>query len=247
MSELSSSNTTTTNTNPLLYGGTINITTRTWSDMEKGGYHVIGHIILQFQNRNNETIRMDVSNVVPHVVGAAMRPEIQTLSQGNTIFLSIVIGIASIISLSMFLFIVYHRNHKVMTMAQAGLLGWLAFASFTTITFSFLLMPIQDIFCEIHGLLFIPATMMPAILVGRLWRVHSTLSVAQRLGRGISAFESSSRRGGDVADDQNRDSTLKKLKGQYNKSFESFRRCCYERTIFTCMYSVYTKTRTTNN
>jgi hypothetical protein len=67
----------------------------------------------------------------------------------------------------------------------------LAAASCTTIVMSFLLMPIDDIFCKLDGLLFIPATLMPTILVGRLWRVHTTLAVAYSLGRGTSNLTSS--------------------------------------------------------
>jgi hypothetical protein len=161
----------------------MNISTRVWSDMEKGGYHVIGHAILQFKNTNNETIRMDVSNVVPRIVGAARRPTIQTVSQEMKIFLGTLIGAASVVSLFMFFFIVYHRNHRVMTMAQAGLLGWLAAASFVTISFSFLLMPVNDTFCTLNGLLFIPGTLyyflffLTFLLRYRLIKLRSTFVV----------------------------------------------------------------------
>jgi hypothetical protein len=70
-----------------------------------------------------------------------------------------------------------------MTLAQAGLLGWLSACSVITIGSSFLILPTRDVFCRLNSLVIVPATIMAAILVGRLWRVYTTLSVANNMGR----------------------------------------------------------------
>lgn len=41
----------------------------------------------------------------------------------------------------------------------------------------------NDLFCRFNSLLLIPATIIPSIMVGRLWRVYATLMAASRLGR----------------------------------------------------------------
>jgi 7 transmembrane sweet-taste receptor of 3 GCPR len=70
-------------------------------------------------------------------------------------------------------------------------LSGLAVSSCVTILMSCLLMPINDYFCKLDGLLLIPATLSPVILVGRLWRVQTTLAVAHSLGRGVANLTSS--------------------------------------------------------
>jgi len=79
--------------------------------------------------------------------------------------------------------IIRYRNHEVMTMAQAGSLGWLSSTSLIVIVFSCTMLPTNDLFCRFNSLLLIPATIIPSIMVGRLWRVYATLMAASRLGR----------------------------------------------------------------
>lgn len=167
-----------------IYRTVVNVTTVVSNDANKGGYHVIGHAILELPGvQRNTTYRVDVSNSVRGPLGIASYPEISYVSLGTKIFIGVLIGVCGLFTMAMTAYIIHHRNHKVMTMAQSGLLTCLSASSFFTIVFSFLLMPTRDIFCELSGLLLIPGTMMPAILVARLWRVYSTLQAALLLGR----------------------------------------------------------------
>jgi hypothetical protein len=119
----------------------------------------------------------------PSILRVSNGTKISRISKGTKIFTGVIIGICGSISLAMFCFIVIYRNHRVMTLAQAGLLGWLSACSVITIGSSFLILPTRDIFCRLNNLVIVPATMMAAILVGRLWRVYTTLSVANNMGR----------------------------------------------------------------
>jgi hypothetical protein len=111
-------------------------------------------------------------------------PEVLEITDPFKIAIGVVIGIFSAIVLAMIGFIYMYRDHRVMTLAQGGLLGWLAACAFCAITASFLFLPTGDVLCRMRGpLVMIPLTMMGAILVGRLWRVYMTLNVASSLGR----------------------------------------------------------------
>jgi hypothetical protein len=176
----------------LVYKGGVNMTTMSWDDMGEDRYFLVAHATLEMQNAIGETVRLDMSNSLPGQPLAVLdKPYVKEVDQAGKIFAGVIIGVAGIITLGMFCFIVVHRNHKVMTMAQSGLLSALAAASLVTIAFSFVLLPINDTFCEVKELLLIPATLMPTILIGRLWRVYTTLSVAHQLGRGINNGSSS--------------------------------------------------------
>ncbi len=179
-----------------IYTGGLNISTVCWKSMVQGWYHVIAHATLLLANSTGQSVRLDLSNVLPgEPLGLATKPEIKELTTPAKIFIGCLIGGAGLFTLSLFFFILHHRNHRVMTMAQSGLLMCLAAASCLTISFSFLLMPLYNIFCQLNGLLFIPGTLIPTILVGRLWRIYTTLAVAHRLGRGPIADGSSSSEG----------------------------------------------------
>ena len=115
-------------------------------------------------------------------------PNILEITDPFKIAIGVLIGIFSSIALAMVAFIYKYRNHRVMTLAQGGLLGWLAVCAFCAITASFLYLPTRDIFCRMRGpLVMIPLTMMAAILVGRLWRVYMTLNNASSMGRSSSS------------------------------------------------------------
>jgi 7 transmembrane sweet-taste receptor of 3 GCPR len=180
------------------FTGTIQLPTICWKSMgDRINYTVIGHATIQLPtSAGNDFVRVDVSSIFPgEPLLVATEPNTKVFDTGAIAFVSTLICVAGLITLGMFAYIIVHRNHRVMTMAQSGLLSGLAAASCTTIVMTFLLMPLEDIFCKLQGLLFIPATLMPTILVGRLWRVHTTLSVAHALGRGITTMSSSSGEG----------------------------------------------------
>jgi hypothetical protein len=179
-------------TNSRMFSGKIVLPVVCWSSMDDADYAVIAHATMALPTGTGEILRVDVSSELPgDPLDVANKPDVKVFDSGAMIFVGILIGVGGFMTLGMFVYIILHRNHRVMTMAQAGLLSGLAAASCTTIVMSFLLMPIDDIFCKLDGLLFIPATLMPTILVGRLWRVHTTLAVAYSLGRGTSNLTSS--------------------------------------------------------
>jgi hypothetical protein len=166
------------------YRTAINISAVMLKDALKGDYYVIGHAVMALPSiEGNITYRLDMSNGISGAMRVATYPDVSYLSKGSKIFMGVVIGICGLAVLCMTAYIVYHRNHKVMTLAQAGLLTALAASNCVTILFSFLLMPVRDIFCQLQGLLLISSTIVPAILVARLWRVYSTLRSAMTIGR----------------------------------------------------------------
>lgn len=114
-------------------------------------------------------------------------PSVAYISKEAKIGVGVIIGICGSITLAMFCFIVAHRNHRVMTLAQGGLLGWLTACSFFTIILACFFLPTKDSFCRINTLALLPCTMMANIMVGRLFRVYTTLSKANTLGRNSSS------------------------------------------------------------
>jgi hypothetical protein len=177
--------------NPRQFSGKVVLPVVCWSSMDDADYTVIAHATMAWPTGSGKVLRVDVSSVLPGPLGVVAKPDVKVFDSGAVIFVGLLIGVAGLMTLSMFGYIVHHRNHRVMTMAQSGLLSGLAAASSATIFMSFLLVPSKDIFCKLDGLLFIPATLMPTILVGRLWRVYTTLVVAHSLGRGMSSTNSS--------------------------------------------------------
>lgn len=117
------------------------------------------------------------------VVGARERPEVLIVETTAKILVGLIIGFSCTVILACFGMIVYFRNHRVMTMAQAGLLGWLTVSCFLTAFLAFLVLPTRDSFCQYSSLAFIPASMTVSIMIGRLFRVYSTLGKAHRLGK----------------------------------------------------------------
>jgi hypothetical protein len=128
------------------------------------------------------------------VTSSTNRPEVFAVEKSAKIIVGVIIGVAGTAILFCFGIIVYYRNHRVMTMAQAGLLGWLTVACFFSVLLAFLVLPTRDAFCQYSSLAIIPSSMIPCILIGRLFRVYSTLGKAHRLGK--NALSSSSKPSG---------------------------------------------------
>lgn len=139
---------------------------------------------------------MDLANSIPEsLVEVSATPQNTSyVTDEIKIVVGLIIGIFGSVALAMFCFIIVHRKHRVLTLAQGDLLAWHAFAAFTTIIFTFLFLPTKDSFCRLRGLVLIPCTMMVNIMVGRLWRVYTTLCVANKLGRS-SSFGLENRKG----------------------------------------------------
>jgi hypothetical protein len=144
-----------------------------------------GHAVEFFKTDGPTAYRIDIAAAAPNFVMTIKNaPKILEITEPFKIAIGVIIGVFSSIALAMVGFIYKYRNHRVMTLAQGGLLGWLAACAFVAITASFLYLPTHDIFCRMRGpLVMIPTTMMAAILVGRLWRVYMTLNTAANMGR----------------------------------------------------------------
>ena len=81
-------------------------------------------------------------------------------------------------------FIVAHRDHQIMKLAQAPFLAAFNVANLSSIAFSFTNLPLKDEFCQISGpAILISLTAAGAILVARTWRIYSTVAAALALGR----------------------------------------------------------------
>lgn len=130
--------------------------------------------------------QVDVAAAIPNkIVSIQPPPHILEVTKKFKIGLGIAIGVFASIELAMFCAIIYHRNHPVMTLSQGIFLAWLVAASFVSIVSCFLLLPTHDIFCRLRGpLVLIPISMVASILVARIWRVYSTLSVALSFASG---------------------------------------------------------------
>ena len=155
------------------------------------------HSVTFLQTDASSAIRIDAADSINNnVVTVKNAPRMLYISQGFKIIIGVLVGGFSCIILALFLFIVYHRNHRVMTLGQGGLLAWMTVCGLVTIVGSVTYLPTHDIFCRLRGpFVLIPATLLAAILVGRLFRVYMTLNVAANLGRSTSASISSKRSG----------------------------------------------------
>lgn len=181
------------------YYGSFNLTASLSGSMNRGYYFFIAHTTLQFHslngttttasidNDNKTTMRVDIATGIGGgVLEVSDLPSITFISTPTKIYVGALIAVCGIVTFAQLVMIVKHRNHQVMVLAQAGLLGGLCGAALVAIVFSFIILPINDVFCQIDTLILIPATTAPAILVGRLWRVYSTLMGAARIGRRTS-------------------------------------------------------------
>jgi hypothetical protein len=178
------------------YFGSVNVTAHVLESTGTGVHHFIAHGTVLMHLAENDTLnetafRVDIAGSFG-VFGVSPTPYIQRISEGTKIFVAVIIAICGLGVSVMMGFVIMYRNHRLMMISQAGFLVWLCFTSLVLILFSFLILPTRDIFCQLSNLLFIPGTMLPAIVVGRIWRSHTALSVANRLGQ---ARRNSSTRG----------------------------------------------------
>jgi hypothetical protein len=184
-------NLTKVNENSTVYSVGFHIEANAVKPTNEGVYHFVAHGTVSIPLINNtslyknmNSLRLDMASNIG-LFGLKQPPEITYVETATKVYVGVLIGICCVGILAILGLIVYYRNHKIMTMGQSGLLAFLCGTGFIQIVFSFVLLPVNDVFCRINNLLFIPGTIMPAILVGRLWRVYTTLSAANALGRYI--------------------------------------------------------------
>jgi hypothetical protein len=129
--------------------------------------------------------QIDITASVPeNILYIADPPSILKVTNSFKIFAGAWIGISSLFIAFLFYVVVKYRQHKVMTLAQGDILAmFIVFAFWSTVS-SFLHIPLSDLSCLLRGpMIMIPLTLLASTLVGRLWRVHTTLKVASSLGR----------------------------------------------------------------
>jgi hypothetical protein len=168
-----------------LYNTTVDITIQLPEGIREGAYFFIGHVVMNFEVGDGIIERVDVADAIPdNILEVRNPPTIRTVSDLMKIFVGIASGIFGSFALFCFGFIIYHRTHTVMKLAQSPFLAALAGSCLVSIVFTFTFLPTQDLFCTLLGpMTIVPITTAAAIMVARTWRVYSTLSVALSLGR----------------------------------------------------------------
>jgi hypothetical protein len=105
-------------------------------------------------------------------------------STGFLVFIACFSSVYGYVLTGMLYQIVKLRNHPVMQLAQAPFLAVQMVCSLLIVVSLFTFLP-RDTFCSLQGLLNrVPATILAATLLGRIWRVYSVLSVSMGIGRG---------------------------------------------------------------
>ena len=148
-------------------------------------YFFIAQAVVHFDMKNGEKgLRFDISQAIPSkVVYVKPQPTIMTVTRSAKVALGIEIGLFSLFALICFGVIVKNREHSVMRLAQGNFLATMAAACLMVTVFSFTYLPTRDVNCRLSGpLVYIPLTLVGAILVGRVWRIYSTLSNVNKLG-----------------------------------------------------------------
>ncbi|EEC47275.1 predicted protein [Phaeodactylum tricornutum CCAP 1055/1] len=170
-----------------MYRTAVNITIQLPSATRVGAYFFIGHAVMSFPSGGSELYeRIDVADAVPDNVVQIENPQVITkVSFAMIIALSVIIGICSTIAFLMLLFVLYHLNHTVIRLAQGPFLAALVVTCLVNIIFTFTALPTRSIFCTLRQpMVILPSTLMACILVGRMWRVYTTLSTALGFGGG---------------------------------------------------------------
>jgi len=191
--------------NDQLFRAAVNVTLHVPSPAKFGAFFVVGEALIDFFEINNDdsengtattptTIqRITIASTVPeYAFYVSSPPLILGCSLSMKVYLGIVIGLAGSFALASLIFVVWHRKHVVMTLAQGPFLATLAGSCLVVIVFSFTFLPTRDVFCNLNGpLVLLPLHVAAAIMVARIWRVYTTLSAANLLGRRSGATTTS--------------------------------------------------------
>jgi len=99
------------------------------------------------------------------------------------IAVAVVCGVLGVGEMYLLFMVMWNRKNPVMQLAQAPFLALLIVCGMLVTAVVFVFMPTRDVYCNIRGvLILIPLTLMASILIGRLWRVYSTLRIALTIG-----------------------------------------------------------------
>jgi len=130
-------------------------------------------------------VKVVIADAIPgNVVEIKPRPQIDGVSNGMRIG-TICAGTAlSLFCLLALIYVVWHRQHPVMKLAQWPFMVWLLLCAVVSNGFLFTFLPTEDWHCRVFSFLQLtPLTMIAAILVGRSWRCYMTLSYAMAIGK----------------------------------------------------------------
>ena len=154
------------------------------ADLPSGDYLVVGHVVASFVSPR-EVIRYDVANAISErIVQIRKPPTVLETTLGAKLWLGCLIGICASIALFMLIYLIVQREQAILKLAQGNFLAAISLACFVQIVCSFVFLPTYSIFCGLFGMLILlPMTFVASCLVGRVWRVHKTLFIAQTLGR----------------------------------------------------------------
>lgn len=142
----------------------------------------------------SKSFRLDLATSLSDIItliDAVERPEELFVSRGAKVATGVIIGICGTICMVCLVVLYAYRNDRAMTMAQGGLLGLLTMCALLGVLLSFLILPIKDGYCRLSSLCILPIGIIPNVMIGRLFRVYSTLGKAARLGKGSSTTEAS--------------------------------------------------------
>ena len=124
--------------------------------------------------------RPDAHPFLPRLI-VRDKPNIQEVSDAMTWAIAAATALFGLFALFLLAFIVIKRDHPVMKLAQGSFLAAMVAACVLQICFTFTFLPLHDAFCRMSGpLVLVPMTFVGSVCVGRVWRVHKTLSFAQK-------------------------------------------------------------------
>ncbi|GAX25553.1 hypothetical protein FisN_28Hh021 [Fistulifera solaris] len=166
----------------------LKVTCPSWKRKHKRprAFFVIAQVLVASNDLETSTARrIDIAQTIPdRVLYVQPQPEILSVTKSTKIFLCVVVGLGSAVAMFCFGVIVYHQKHPVMLLAQGNLLALLTLVCFLQMFFTFTVLPTRDAFCRISfPLLQTLLSAIGAILVGRIWRIYSTLSAVNTLGK----------------------------------------------------------------
>lgn len=149
-----------------------------------GTFFAIGHVVTSIISQH-KLIRYDVANAVSGGVITIRRPpKVREVTTGAKIGLACLVAISASFALYILVYLVVRRNEAIIQLAQGKFLAAISAGCLLQIVSSFVFLPTNSLYCDLFGLLILfPMTFVASCLVGRVWRVHKTLSIAQTMGR----------------------------------------------------------------
>lgn len=152
----------------------------------RGVYSIVAHAVMFFApGESPATVekQVDVASILPsRTYTLQPPPTIQTITDPFKVAIGIILGVVGACQAFLLVYVMRHRKNTILRMTQATWLVILLFFSILATASSAFFMPTKDIYCNISGpLVFTSLSIMASILVGRLWRIYSILSVSMQI------------------------------------------------------------------